>query len=422
MNFTDLTCEYDLIVIGGGLSGVAAAVAAKRQGLSVLLIEQNGSLGGALSNNCVYPFMNYKYVTKSGEIEPLSAGIFAEMIARHRELGGDTERGWQPEIFKIMLDGLVVEAGVDVLFHTKLIGAQTIDREITSITAVSKSGIIHLKAKFYVDSSGDGELLAMSGCDYVLGRESDNLCQPMTTCFRVANVDTDLYMKDRAKLQALYKEKQSAGEITNPRENILMTGEVGRGILNFNTTRVVRLNPLNPIDLSYAEIEARRQVLEMYNFLCNNSEAFKNSVLVYVGHEVGVRESRKLKGAYVLTADDLKSLRIFPDSIALGNYEIDIHNPEGGGTTIHYFSTSTYYSIPYRSLLPNELDNLLVAGRCLSATHEAHSAVRIMPICACMGEAAGTAVAEAVHTSKNVHTLDISTVQNTLERNGAFIR
>ena len=125
---------------------------------------------------------------------------------------------------------------------------------------------------------------------------------------------------------------------------------------------------------------------------------------------------------YTLTADDLKSTVIFPDSIALGNYEIDIHNPEGSGTYIHYFDPATYYSIPYRSLLPRETDNLLVAGRCLSATHEAHSAVRIMPICACMGEAAGVAAAEALRTDRTAHTLSVTAVQNTLERNGAKIR
>ena len=203
---------------------------------------------------------------------------------------------------------------------------------------------------------------------------------------------------------------------------MLIMGEVSKGVLHFNTTRIAKHNPIDPIELSRAEIEARRQVLEMYDFLRENSEAFRDSAIVSIAQNIGVRESRKLIGVYILTADDLKALTIFDDSIALGNYDIDIHNPEGTGTYIYRFPEGKYYSIPYRSLLPRETDNLLVAGRCLSATHEAQSAVRIMPICTCMGEAAGTAAAQAIHTGKNAHTLDIRAVQRILEANGAKLR
>ena len=421
MHYREFEKIYDLIVVGGGLTGAAASVAASRQGLSVLLLEQDGSLGGAMSNSYVFPFMRYKYWADDGW-QYLSAGIFREMVERHKTLGGCSQYGWQPEIFKMMLDDLVTEAGVDVLFHTRVTNVVMDGRTLKSVIAASKSGTLDIRAKFFIDASGDGELMALAGCAYQLGREEDNLCQPMTTCFRLSNVNMEKYYEEIDGLQKLYKEKQRTGEITNPRENMLIMGEVSKGVLHFNTTRIVKHNPVDPTELSRAEIEARKQVLEMFNFLRQNSEAFRESAIVSIAQNIGVRESRKLLGVHVLTADDLKSLTIFDDSIALGNYDIDIHNPEGTGTYIYSFPKETYYSIPYRSLLPRETDNLLVAGRCLSATHEAHSAVRIMPICTCMGEAAGVAAAQAVHTATNAHTLDIHAVQQTLETNGAKIR
>ena len=413
--------EYNLIVIGGGLSGVAAAVCAAREGLKVLLVERMGCLGGAMSNCSVYPFMKHAIKYADGTKRILSAGIFAEMCKRHRELGGVSERGWQPEIFKIMLDRLVEESNVKVMFHTQLIDVVKEDRKISAVRLLGKHGIFEVTADYFIDASGDGDLMAYAGCEYQLGRESDGLCQPMTTNFRISGVDIEKYKEDKPYLQELFKRFNEEGKISVPRENMLINGNLGDGVLHFNSTRVVKMNPLDSIDLSLAEMEARRQVLEIYNFLRTNSDAFKNSTLVLIAPEIGVRESRKLKGVHVLTADELKQCVDFEDSIALGNYMIDIHNPDGVGTYRYRFQPEEYYRIPYRSLVPKEIDNMLVAGRCLSADHEAHSAVRIMPICACLGQAAGTAIAQAQHTGKTVHTVDISAVQSKLVANGAEI-
>ena len=413
--------EYNLIVIGGGLSGVAAAVCAAREGLNVLLVERMGCLGGAMSNCSVYPFMKHAIKYADGTKRILSAGIFAEMCKRHRELGGVSERGWHPEIFKIMLDRLVEESNVKVMFHTQLIDVVKEDRKISAVRLLGKHGIFEVNADYFIDASGDGDLMAYAGCEYQLGRESDGLCQPMTTNFRISGVDIEKYKEDKPHLQELFKRFNEEGKISVPRENMLINGNLGEGVLHFNSTRVVKMNPLDSTDLSLAEMEARRQVLEIYNFLRTNSDAFKNSTLVLVAPEIGVRESRKLKGVHVLTADELKQCVDFEDSIALGNYMIDIHNPDGVGTYRYRFQPEEYYRIPYRSLVPKEIDNMLVAGRCLSADHEAHSAVRIMPICACLGQAAGTAIAQAQHTGKTVHTVDISAVQSKLVANGAEI-
>lgn len=413
--------RYDLIVAGGGLAGVGAAVAAAREGLKTLLIERTGSLGGALSNALVYPFMKYEMYTEDGKKRALSAGIFGEIRRRQEEIGGYSERGVQPELFKIVLDDMVTEAGVDVLFHNQLIDVKKNGRKITAVQIAGKQGLREIEADFFIDATGDGDLMAYAGCDYQLGRESDNLCQPMTTCFRLCGVDVVKFDEERPRLNELYKKLQAEGKIKNPRENILSFDGIGTDILHLNTTRVIKHNPVDDLERSRAEIEARKQVLEMFQFLCEYSEACKDASLISIAEEIGVRESRKLRGVHILTSDELKGCVDFEDSIALGNYDIDIHSPEGSGTYIYVMKPEEYYRIPYRSLLPKETDNLLVAGRCLSADHMAHSAVRIMPICACLGEAAGIAASIAIHTNTNAHTLDVGALQNKLKEKGAEI-
>ncbi len=417
--------KYNLVVAGGGLSGVAAAVSAARAGLKVLLVEKSGCLGGAIANNLVYPFMPYWTKQKDGNgvgKKYLSQGIFKEMKVRHDKYVDDCkDHEFNSEYFKIVLDDMTAEAGVDVLFHAVVYDVKTDNRKIASVEITAKAQKITVEADFFIDATGDGDLFYLAGCDYQLGRESDSLCQPMTTCFRMSGVDLDLFTEERPRLQVLYKEKQAKGEITNPRENILVFFGVGEDVLHFNTTRVVMLDPTNPFDVSKAEVIARKQIHELIGFLKENSDAFNESALISVAVNIGVRESRKLKGVHILTGDELINCTCFEDSIALGNYDIDIHSPTGTGTSHRYFADGEFYTIPYRSLLPKEYDNLLVAGRCISATHEAQASVRIMPICCCLGEAAGTAIAIAHNTNRNVHTVDIKALQKTLTENGAVL-
>lgn len=408
--------RYDLIVVGGGISGVAAAVAAARDGLPVLLIEKYGCLGGAMSMSLVYPFMKYSMQDEKGEKKLLADGIFTEMRNRWQNYGDSSF-----ETFKMVFDDMLTEAGVDVLFHTNVYKAECKDKRIQKLYAASKSGILELEADYFIDTTGDGELIAMSGCEYQLGRESDGFCQPMTTCFRVCGVDEQVFRKDYKMIQEKYKEYKAKNKLTNPRENVLLFYGLGDGVIHFNTTRVIKHNPIDPFEISKAEIIARRQVAEMVQFFKEVSKSFEKSSIISIATHIGVRESRKLKGVHILTADEIKSCVDFEDTIALGNYEIDIHNPTGTGTELYYFKDNEYYKIPYRSLLPKEYENMLVAGRCLSATHEAHSAVRILPICASLGEAAGTAIALAKHTTNNTHNIDIKQLRENLKNKGAAI-
>ncbi len=416
--------KYDLIVAGGGLSGVAAAVSAAREGLSVLLLERAGCLGGAMSNSLVYPFMNYwTTMPEDNSRFYLSRGLFREMLERERQY---TKRhisdvDFVPEYMKLVLDDMVTEAGVDVLFHAGVIGVETEGRQVKAIQVATASGVLLFSAEFFVDATGNGDLFFLAGCDYQLGRESDGLCQPMTLCFRMSGVDIPQYEKDYPMLQEKYRQAKKDGIITNPQEDLLIFTGIGDGILHFNTTRVVKHNPTDAFDVSHAEMEARKQIHELVSFLKEHSKAFANGTVTNSASEIGIRESRKLKGMHILTEEELKNLTDFEDVIALGNYAIDIHNPTGSGTSLYYFKAGDYYKIPYRSLLPKEYENLIVAGRCISATHEAQASIRIMPTCACMGEAAGMAAAVAHHDGKTAHTVDIRKVQEKLIANGAIL-
>lgn len=421
--------HYQLIVVGGGLAGVAAAVSAAREGLQVLLVEKSGCLGGAISNNLVYPFT--KYWTRNAadnSKQYLSKGVFAQMLEKEQaylkecsDKKDTAENHFKPEYYKLLLDDMVTEAGVDVLFHSLLIDVKREQRQVTGVVLATVSGVMEVSADFFVDTTGNGDLFALAGCEYQLGRESDGLCQPMTTCFQMSNVDMERFREEVGYLQEKYKELQSKGEIKNIRENLLWFGGIGENIVHFNTTRVVKMNPTDAVELSKAEMIARKQVHETVRFLKKYSKAFENSTIISIATEIGVRESRKLKGVHILTQEELKNLTDFEDSIALGNYDIDIHSPDGAGTSHYYFKDGEYYKIPYRCLLPKEYDNLLVAGRCISATHEAQASIRIMAICACLGEAAGTAAALCRSTGKNIHTVNVKELQQRLTQNGAAL-
>ncbi|MBQ8576739.1 MAG: FAD-dependent oxidoreductase [Clostridia bacterium] len=414
--------SYDIIVLGGGFTGCCAALAAARQGKSVLLLEASGYLGGAASNCLIYPFMCYwtHIQDENGEKKrhDLSRGIFTEMV---REL--NARGGFVDETLKVILDEMLVSAGVQVLFHATLCGVEKDGAHINAVSVATKAGVLSFRAKMYIDCTGDADLCVMAEVPTKLGREKDDLCQPMTLCFRVANVDKKAFFAARSTWQSLYKEQQANGKITNPREDILVFDHPLDGVLHFNTTRVVKHNPVDPFDVTKAEMEARRQVVELMNFFRENHiPGMEHAQLVYTAPSIGVRESRMLIGDYVLTGDDLVACTKFDDAIAAGNYDIDIHNPEGSGTSHYYFPEGTWYTIPYRSLIPKaeDADNLLVGGRCISVNHEAQASVRIMPICATTGEAAGIGACVAIDSGTTVQNADVKKIRQILTDTGAY--
>ncbi|MBR6321975.1 MAG: FAD-dependent oxidoreductase [Lachnospiraceae bacterium] len=413
--------DWDLIIVGGGLTGVAAAAAARREGLLVLLVEKSGFLGGAPGTMLINPFMPYATAVDGKRFE-LSRGFFTELRSILKEIGGyqDGREDIHEEYVKLALDRLVKREGIQPLFHAVLCGVEKGGDTIRAVQVVTKAGVISLRGKYFIDATGDADLSVMAGCPYHLGRP-DGLCQPMTLCFRIGNVDIPTFEKHRSEMQAKYKALQAEGKIKNPREDVLIFNTLVDGVLHFNTTRVVKHDPTNPFDVTEAEMTAREQMFEMYHFLRENCPGFEHAQLLYSAGEIGVRESRMIDGEYLLTETDLRDCVKFDDAVAAGNYDIDIHNPEGSGTSHYYFPAGTWYTIPYRSLQPRNVRNLLTAGRCISVTHEAQASIRIMPIVTTIGQAAGTAAALAVKAGKGVKEIDVKELQEKLKESGAFI-
>ena len=418
--------KYEIIVIGGGFSGVAAAISAARQGKKVLIIEKSNALGGAASINLVNPFMKYR-TKNNGEYVDLSAGIFKEITNELEKLCGYYQkqtaygnRVFNEEVLKLIMNRMVLASGAEILFHSFLSDVEMDGETIKSVTISTKSGNIKFESEIFVDATGDADLAYMSGCPTQHGRD-DGLCQPMTLCFRVGNVNTEKFFASREEIDKLYKQYQSEGKITNPREDVLSFKNVTPGVVHFNSTRVVKLDPVNVFDVTKAEIISREQVFELYNFLKENFECFKNAEVMSTALSIGIRESRMIVGKYVLNQDDLISCTKYDDSIARGNYDIDIHSPDGSGTSHYFFKEGEYYTIPYRCLLPQKVHNLIVTGRCISTTHEAQASIRIMPIVCCLGEAAGNAAALAVESNVYPSDVNIKELQKRLIDNGAVI-
>lgn len=414
--------KYQLIVAGGGLSGVAAAIAAARENIKVLIIEKNGFLGGMATAGLVNPFMAYSLWTGPWQYDwnkKVNQGIFAEILANLEKLNGLKDYVvFNEEILKLVLDNMLKENGIDVLFHTSISKVERKHNKIDSIYVSNKAGITCYKSDYFVDATGDADLSAYAGCKYKLGRDQDSFCQPMTLCFRIAKVDKSKL--DHNLINKKYIEAKEKGLINNPREDVLIFPTMIDDVLHFNSTRIVGKSAIDPQDLTEAEIEGRRQAYELFRFLKDNIPAFKNSELLMSASQIGIRESRRIEGEYTITEDDILSTKKFEDSIARGTYSIDIHNPEGTGTKIQDIPYGNYYTIPYRALVPKGIYNLIVAGRPISATHEAHSAYRIMPICTCIGEGAGIAASIAIKEDIRFKEVDYKKIQVLLDKNKAL--
>lgn len=402
---------HSVIVVGGGPAGVAAAVAAKREGQSVLLIERYGFLGGMATAGLVNPFM----VTLG------AGGLYQEFLERLEKWDARKDRTFDGELTKLVLDEWLQEEGVDILFHGLLTDAEVEGGYIKSIKVVGKGEELEFAASYFIDCTGDGDLAKLAGVPMNMGREADGLCQPMTTCFQVGGVDDEL-MLTREELTKLYLEAKAQGKLNNPRENLLWFRTIRPGEVHFNTTRVVGKNPVSLQELTEAELEARRQVAETFAWLKKEVPAFKNAYIMRIAAQIGVRESRTIQGAYQLTEDDVLSCRKFDDAIGKCSYPIDIHSPQGEGTRIAALPKGEWYEIPYRTLYSPAVENLLVAGRCISSTHEAQASLRIMPTCMVMGQAAGVAAAMASAGNLPVSQVPVPELQAKLKAKGADLR
>ncbi len=429
--------HWDVIVLGGGPGGVPAAVAAARNGARVLLVERYGFLGGMATTALVLPYMKYsaggKYIVrglfeefldlmeKNGAIRKMTPT--KEELIRLNTFTTDLEdrAHFDDEPMKRLLDRFVLESGAELLLHTQAVGVLKNGGSIKAVRVFHKGGMEDLRADVFVDSTGDGDIAAWGGATVEIGRGApDNACQPMTASFRLAGVDYSR-IPDGKEINRLFDAAKKRGELTNPRENILKFYTVHADVMHFNSTRVVGESALDGWTLTRAEVEGRRQVEELARFMKKNVPGFEKSYLVKTGAQIGIRESRRVLGAYVLNADDVVTGRKFDDGVACGSYAIDIHNPTGTGTHMVYLEEGIYYGIPYRCLLPKEIDNLIVASRCISASHEANSSLRVMPTVWAIGHAGGVAAALAAKGKVKPGGVDVAALRNRLVAEKAVI-
>ena len=410
--------NYDLVICGAGPAGCAAAIKAGRGGLKVCLVERYGFPGGMATAGLVNPFLGHKLYHSDGQLYFLSSPVFAEIVEKLRACGAYgsmlLDNAFDDEQLKFVLDEMLVSAGVTVLYHTMLTGVQKKGRVINSVEVFSKKGKEIISGKQFIDATGDGDLGAMVECEFEYGRPGDHFAQPMTTSFRMANIDKETLSADgslssaRALVEEYFQNSLTNGSLDYTARDFVQFYDYPRkGVLHFNMTRVNKTNGLDNADLTASEIEGRRQVKTITDWLVKTVPYFKDACLIKLPAQIGVRETRHIKCLYQMDQQDVTQGSKFNDGIARSAYGIDIHSPIGNGFDHSKAGTKgkflpgflapadDYYEVPYRSIQPVAFDNMLIACRALCATHEALAAVRVMATMASVGEAAGLAAVMA---------------------------
>lgn len=399
--------DCDVLVCGGGVAGAMAAVAAARHGAKVTLLERYGFLGGNATAGAVAQFNSWQ--TSNGR--RVVAGLAQEVVERLRAYGAAGEHHsfvmstghkmdrveYAPEVLKLVLDDMVTEAGVQPLLHAQLLAVERQGARITAVQVLTKGGVRTLRPQVLVDASGDMDAMRQAGAAFLPLDEGEAL-QPATMMFRFGPLDF-------ARFDAIAPE-----EMGRLAQQGYAQGRLARAALHvardpfshdgwFNISRL-GIDATDALALGRAEIEGRRQAWQAAQYLRDAVPGCEAGRLLAFGTQVGVRETRRVQGVHLLTAEELLAPVAFDDAVAAGAYPIDIHPAAGGELEYAGLGDDHAYQIPYRSLLPAGLDNALVAGRGISATHRALAAIRVMTISMAVGQAAGTAAALAVATTQ----------------------
>ena len=404
--------EVDIIVVGSGPAGIAAAVNAGRSGLKTLLIESQGRVGGIATAG----YMSHWTGTVGNK-------TYWEILGRSNEKYGKDGRAVQiePELLTITYIEMLEEANVQCLLYTTVFDVIMEENCVKGVICCNKNGLSVYKAKVVIDASGDGDVAYKSGAEFIKGRETDGKMQPTTLMFKVGGVDMDkavfpgsfetLVPTEKGELQALAKEI-----LPYPAGHVLLYRSTIPGIVTCNMTNVTDIDGTKAEDLTKAEFVCRKQMIPIVEFLKEYVPGYENCYIVGSASLIGVRETRHFKGVKTLTEQDIVEAKQFDDAVVYGAYfNFDVHNITGAGLDKSgcqkYFKQMKGYTIPYGCLVPEKVDGLLLSGRNISGTHMAHSNFRAMPICAGIGEAAGIAAVLAVKKNKKVREVTAEEIQ-----------
>lgn len=417
--------KADVLVVGSGAAGTPAAIAAARSGARVVLVERDSTLGGT-STAVLDTF--YGFFTP-GTPTRIVDGIGGEVVRRLTDIGAAFERPntygagtgvtYNPEILRVVWETMCHEAGISLLLHSAVVDVSVNDRQVREVLVVSGSELIVVEAQTIVDASGDAVVTHLAGGSAEGWSDIDDP-QALTVTFTMSPVDSERWKSwDRARfLEAISAAAQNGYDL--PRRDGSVHDTTTPGTQFVHMTKVAGFDPRDPVELAEAESAGRAQAVEYARFLRNYVAGFEQAQIAWMSKRIGVRESRRVRGRYWLERDDILSARRFDDAIARAAAPIEIHG-SGRGTHWEYLEDGEFYEIPYRCLLPVDLDNIVVAGRCLSASHDAHASARNMAQCTAMGQAAGTAAAMSADQGANPSEIDTAELQRQLITDGALL-
>lgn len=429
--------ETDVLVVGGGPAGVGAALAAARQGMQVIVIEQANCLGGIATSGlhghvCIYAGGGHRIV---GGI----AHEFAEKtVARGFGVYNESFFDFEVEGFKLVLEEMFKEAGITVFYYTQFSDVVVEEGKISAVIIQSKNGRQAIRTNMVVDATGDADVAFRAGVPFEKGRESDGAMQPMTLMFQIGGVDYDRVKHFREveypekyndentfKLHGVWKDAQKNGDMEPFQDGIMGWWHTPTrpDQLGINFTHIFGQDATRMEDLTHATIEGRRQAFHTVDVYRKYIPGMGKCWMSHSAAIVGTRESRRIIGEYVITEQDLMDQKEFADSIGYGSFFIDVHNCTGPGMDgdTWYPPPGFKYQIPYRALVPQRIDNLLVAGRCISCTHIALGSLRVMSQCVLEGEAAGVAAYIAIKANTTPRMVDVQELQFVLKSTNCIV-